>query len=687
MRPPAAKLDSDSARGAYLDFVRAQVPASPAPPATAEGWERRLASVRAGLSKALGRMPREDCDLEPEVLGASVVDGVAIERLTFQSRPGVRVTANFYRPEKVEGRCAAVLSVHGHWAWARIDPHVQARCLGLAKLGYVTLAVDAFGAGERAVEPAPGTYHGGLLGASLWPTGVSLLGLQVYDNRRAIDYLISRPEVDAGKLAITGASGGGNQSLYAGATDPRLAAVVPVCGVGTLESYIGTGCCVCETLAGGLTFATTGDLLALIAPRALLVINATKDAVQFSVAEARKSVAYASMRYRALDASAKIRHLPVESGHDYNREMREALYGWLDLWLRGEGDGSPVAEPAFETLEPAALRCYPDGPSRPKSIATIPSFAASMGRARLEALPPAADHLQRFEADALRMRTDLRDDIFGGFPKEGRDRVRMAGKPGDGPEEFLLEPEPGLTLRGVLHRPAGRKPKGTALLLRREGVATADDPLVASLLEIGRAVLTVDLRAIGGSKPESPAVGGLADHNEAEWGLWIGRPLLGQWAWDAIGWLDLLEKLSLGTLEGAGREESPDLRRATLVGVGPFSLVALVAGGLGTKAEGVAISGGPVSFVGEAPWAKWDMGVIAPNILEVGDVGHLATLVAPGRLAVAGGVEVDGREVAQARLNEAFAPARSVYKALKAEDRLAVSASKSLPSLIASWDD
>src|SRR5262249_30701956 len=110
---------------------------------------------------------------------------------------------------------------------------VQPRCIGLAKLGYVVLCVDAFGAGERAIDPAAGTYHGGLTGASLWPVGTPLIGLQVYDNRRAVDYLVSRAEVDPLQPAITGASGGGNQSLYAGATDDRLAAVIPVCGVGT----------------------------------------------------------------------------------------------------------------------------------------------------------------------------------------------------------------------------------------------------------------------------------------------------------------------------------------------------------------------------------------------------------------------------------------------------------------------
>ena len=684
MRPPAEKPGTGASRNPFLEFIRAQIPAPPPPPATAEAWERRLAAVRAGLSRSFGRMPAEDCDLDPEVLGTVSHEGLAIERLTFQSRPGVRVTANLYRPEKVEGRTAGVLSVHGHWAWARMDPHVQARCLGLAKLGYVVLAVDAFGAGERAIEPKAGTYHGALQGASLWPSGVPLLGLQVYDNRRAVDYLVSRPEVDASKLAITGASGGGNQSLYAGATDPRLAAVVPVCGVGTLASYVGAACCVCEMLVGGTTYATTGDLLALIAPRALLVINATRDAVQFSVGEARKSVAYAAERFKGLDVPDKIRQLAVESDHDYNREMREALYGWLDRWLRGQGDGSPAKEPASETLEPTLLRCYPDGPSRPKSIATIPAFAHREGLARLGALPPAADHPQRFEADALRMRTDLRDDIFGGFPKGGLDRVRFTKVEGDGPgEAYLLEPEPGLKLRGVLHRPDGRRPRGTALLLRREGVAPLDDPAVKGLLAARRAVLTVDLRAASSAPPSR----GMTGHNEAEWSLWVGRPLLGQWVWDALRWLDALEQVALGTVGGVEGVAAPDLAPATLVGSGPFGLVALVAGGMGARIEGVAVGGIPASFVGENPWEGWDMGLIVPNILDVGDVGHLASLVAPARLAVAGGVEPDGKALSQGGLNAAFAPARAVYKALKVGSRLDVSASKGLSEMVASWDD
>ncbi len=410
MRPAAAPPERT-----YAEFIRAEADALRArrggPPATEEGWRKRLEGVAKGLERSFGHRPKEPCDLAPEVLGTIRRDGYAIERLTFQSRPGVRVTANLYRPDPIAGPCPAVLSVHGHWAWARIDPTVQARNIGLAKLGYVVLGVDAFGAGERAIDPKPGSYHGALDGASLWPAGVPLIGLQVYDNRRAVDYLLSRPEVDPKRLAITGASGGGNQTLYAGATDDRFTAVVPVCGIGTYESYLGTGCCVCEMNAGGLTYADTGDLLAMMAPRALLVISATKDAVQFSVGEAAKSVAHARTRYRALGVDEKLRHLPVESGHDYNQPMREALYGWLDRWLRDKGDGSPVPEPAHALEDPQVLRCYPDGPSRPKTIVTIPEFALREGRERLKALPPAPDHRERWESDATHLRAALRERV------------------------------------------------------------------------------------------------------------------------------------------------------------------------------------------------------------------------------------------------------------------------------------
>src|SRR5260370_1413220 len=178
--------------------------------------------------------------------------------------------------------------------------------------------------------------------------GPTVLGMQVYDTHRAVDYLLTRPEVDGDHLGITGASGGGNQTMYAGALDERFQAVVPVCSVGNYQAYLQAACCVCEVLPGALRFTEEGDVLGLVAPRALMVINATKDAFQFSVGEAEKSVARAKEVYKAYGAGEKLAHVPFESPHDYSRAMREAMYGWMTRWLNGDGEHTPILEPPHE---------------------------------------------------------------------------------------------------------------------------------------------------------------------------------------------------------------------------------------------------------------------------------------------------------------------------------------------------
>ncbi len=234
--------ESSSSDPQALDrFIQAQATALRAKdfaPANRREWDQRRTKLRQSMLDAMGPFPEKPCDLSPQFQGLLERDGYRIERLVFQSRPDVWVTANAYVPNAGKGKLPAVLVVHGHWAMARRDPVVQARCLGLVKLGFFILAVDAFGSGERYTQPAPGTYHGALYGSTLWPVGQTLLGMQVYDNRRAVDYLLTRREVDGERLGITGASGGGNQSMYAGALDERLKVVVPVCSVGTYQAYL-----------------------------------------------------------------------------------------------------------------------------------------------------------------------------------------------------------------------------------------------------------------------------------------------------------------------------------------------------------------------------------------------------------------------------------------------------------------
>ena len=158
--------------------------------------------MRQQLATAWGGFPTEPCPLEPKKLGELPRDGYRVEKILLQTRPGVWLTANAYVPETPENtrQCWACTAIGA----GRQDPVVQARCIGLVRHGFFVLAVDAFGAGERGIGKALGEYHGEMIGATLFPIGLPLSGLQVYENMRTVDYLRTRPEVDGERIGITG---------------------------------------------------------------------------------------------------------------------------------------------------------------------------------------------------------------------------------------------------------------------------------------------------------------------------------------------------------------------------------------------------------------------------------------------------------------------------------------------------
>jgi dienelactone hydrolase len=668
--PDAALPVPDSqAYGAFLRARAAALHANDRPPADRKAWEERRSSLRRAMLAAMGPFPEQPCPLRPQEVGVLKRDGYRIEKLLFQSRPDVWVTATAYVPEPARGRVPAVLAVHGHWLLARRDLVVQARCLGLVKLGFFVLAVDAFGAGERYTKPAPGTYHGALYGGTLWPAGQTLLGLQVYDNRRAVDYLLSRPEVDGTRLGITGASGGGNQTMYAGALDDRFRAVVPVCAVGTYQAYLRAACCVCEVLPGALRIAEEGDVLGLVAPRALLVINATQDAFQFSVGEARKSLDRARPIFGLYGAEERLRHAVFESPHAYNQPMREAMYGWMRRWLRDEGDGSPVPEPKHVIEKAEDLACFPDD-KRPDGFLFLPAFARRQAESLLRAAAARPDHVEDWESTAVHLRKVLRKDVLGDFPPLPRPAA-LVGKAttADGvtTTPLVLHPEPGLPLHADLQsRPASGDKAPACVLLHLDGRAEAlKHPLAAALLARGCMVLAPDLRATGTMRPPHDAIAGAPDHNSAEHGLWLGRPLLGQWAFDVLALLDWL-----------ALQPGLDRERVAVAGLGQAGIVALVAAGLlDDRVSAAATVGAPVTYVTDEAYAQGThMGLLAPGLMQAGDVPQLAALVAPRRLVVAGSVSPKGERRTAEQLREALAFTASVYKLHRAVGKLTLAA-------------
>jgi dienelactone hydrolase len=653
------------------EFLRARgaaLRAGDAPPASRAAWEERRAKLRAAMFAAMGPFPDKACPLEPREVGVLKRSGYRIEKLLLQTRPDVWMTASAYVPEGVAGKVPAVLAVHGHWPWARRDPVVQARCLGLVKLGFFVLTVDAFGAGERHPKPGPGAYHGALIGSALWPVGQTLLGMQVYENRRAVDYLLTRPEVDGSRLGVTGASGGGNQTMYAGALDERFAAAVPVCSVGNYQAYLRAACCVCEVLPGALRFTEEGDVVGLVAPRALMVINATQDSYQFSVGEARKSLDRARAVYRLYDAADKLAHVTFESPHAYNQPMREAMYGWMTRWLKNGGDGKPIPEPKHEVEKPEDLACFPPG-ERPATFVFPTTFAArEAGRLLAVFRDAPLDHPEAWQSLSQTLRTQLAGQVLGEGPRRP---VRPAGRVGR-PEEadgvltasLELQPEPGITLAGVLRSRPGRKGRVAAVaLLHLDSQAEAlKHPLAAALVEAGAVLIAVDLRGTGSTRPAKDVVRDAPDHNSAEHGLWVGRPMLGQWVYDVRHLLDWM----------AG-QPGHDAGRLGIVGLGQAGLVALCAAAVDERVAAVATADAPLTYVTEAAYGPGTrMGLLAPGLLGVGDVPHLAALAAPRRLVVLGGVSPQGERRALRQLQEAYAFTRDVYRLAKAADRLTV---------------
>ena len=255
---------------AFLRFIRFRLPE------TREELESFRVHLKDQIIKKACITIDHQLPLQVEETGSVKMNGFIIKNIIFQTLPGIFATGNLYIPDG-KGPFPAVINMNGHWDEARLAGPVQAVGITLAMHGYVCLNIDAFGAGERSIIHGIPDYHGANPGASLMNIGKTLLGIQVSENMRGIDLLCSLPNVDPQRIGATGASGGGNQTMWITAMDERVKAAVPVVSVGSFESYIMRSNCVCELLPDGLTLAEESGILALIAPRAILMCNHKQD--------------------------------------------------------------------------------------------------------------------------------------------------------------------------------------------------------------------------------------------------------------------------------------------------------------------------------------------------------------------------------------------------------------------------
>ena len=352
------------------------------PPALITDWNVQKTLLYSTIVKKAGITFHGDLPFLTKETGSVKMEGYTIKNLFFQTLPGVFITANLYIPDG-NGPFPAIVNLHGHIKDGRLDKSIQARSHILASNGFISLCADAFGSGERSVVHGESDYHGGNIGAALFNLGKSLLGIQVSENIRCVDFLCSLDYVDKNAIGTTGESGGGNQAMWLGAMDERVKAVMPVVSVGTFEAFIMAHNCVCELLPDGLTFCEEFQILGLIAPRALNVCNALQEThPAFSATEMVRTVKNTGEIYKLFKADELFHVQIFNNTHEYSKKMQQAMLFWFTQHLK-KADMQQVKTPSVIYLENDQLRVFAMG-KRSSHIISLPGFLESEGKRILQ---------------------------------------------------------------------------------------------------------------------------------------------------------------------------------------------------------------------------------------------------------------------------------------------------------------
>ena len=309
--------------------------------------QARNAAVRERVLSLIGGLPEARGPLNARVTRTTPRSGYAIEHVIFESLPGYFVTANLYRPER-SGRHPGVLMSMGHWESGKAAGQLIAS--NLARRGIVVLAYDPVGQGERqqAVDLRFGrSLVGGPVeqhfvnGPAAILMGQAVSRYFIHDGMRAIDYLVSRPEVDADRIGATGCSGGGTQTTYIAALDPRVKVAAVACYMNSFRTlFPGPSLGDSEQSVPGFIAAGLDqtDYVELFAPKPWLITSTEDDF--FTPAGARQVFEEAQRWYELYDAADRVKWVVGPGGHGTPPVVRQAIYDWMVRWLKPAEGGA-----------------------------------------------------------------------------------------------------------------------------------------------------------------------------------------------------------------------------------------------------------------------------------------------------------------------------------------------------------
>ncbi len=327
-------------------------------------WQRHAEGIREQVLVNCGLWPLpEKTPLNAKIFGRIERDGYSVEKVYFQSYPGFYVAGNLYRPLGRKGPFPAILNPHGHWAKGRLednkDGSAAARCINFAKQGMVAFSWDMVGYNDTQFahpngEPGYKTHRHFANDPTNQLWNISQMGLQTWNSVRALDFLISLPDVDASRTACTGESGGGTQTFMLGAIEDRLAAQAPI----VMVSHSMQGGCSCENVAGLRVDYSNMEIAAAAAPRPQLLVAATGDWTKMLLTIEGPAVASV---YKLLGAPERLKYVRFNFNHNYNQTSREAVYEWFGRWLLHAPEPASLKEVAYTKEPDADLRVFEDG--------------------------------------------------------------------------------------------------------------------------------------------------------------------------------------------------------------------------------------------------------------------------------------------------------------------------------------
>ncbi|MCA9123701.1 MAG: acetylxylan esterase [Planctomycetaceae bacterium] len=601
--------------------------------------EEYVRGAQDRIRQAFGAHP-DRTPLNPRVTSVVERDGYRIENVIFDSRPGFPVTANLYVPTNNAGPMPAVVGTCGHSNNGKAAEAYQSFAQALARQGYVCLLYDPIGQGERlqyvkedlTSQIGVGVREHLHAGNQQFLVGEFLGMWRAWDGIRALDYLLTRPEVDQNRIGVTGNSGGGTMTTWLCGVDQRWAMAAPSCFVTTFRRNIenelpqDTEQCPPRALALDLDHA---DFLAAMAPKPVIILAKERD--YFDVRGSEETYQRLRNLYRLLDAEDNIALFVGPTGHGYSLENREAMYSWFiratgttavpserqfDGMLHATADVEFSAEPALVIEKDEALWCTPRGQvAALENTRTLFDFTREKSQ-RLAASRAqlSGSALKSAVVDVLKLPGDR-----GGAPDHRHYRhLGSRGYPAKYAMAYAVDTEPGI--QAIVYRLTddrwhSRPPRaGQRAILYVSHLSSdnelREEPLIREVMQAEPAspLFACDVRGIGESLPDTCDPGSFhsaygSDYFYAIHSLMLDRPYVGQKTFDVLRVLDWLA--SLGHTD------------VHLVGRGWGAIPATFAAVLSNNVRQVTLKNSLTSYaeIAESEHYDWPLSTLLPNVL------------------------------------------------------------------------